>query len=51
MPRTPVPKRLFDPEQDEELPEGIDNEQFLSQLAGLRSWVSVHTNGVDFFPH
>ena len=32
--RTPVPKRLLDPQQEEEEPEGIDNEQFLSQLAG-----------------
>ena len=36
--RTPIPKRLFDPEQDDEEPEGIDNEQFLSQLAGLHRW-------------
>ena len=32
--RTFVPKRLLDPQQEEEEPEGIDNEQFLSQLAG-----------------
>ena len=32
--RTPVPKRLLDPQLEEEEPEGIDNEQFLSQLAG-----------------
>ena len=35
IPRSPVPKRLLDPQQEEEEPEGVDNEQFLSQLAGL----------------
>ena len=35
IPRTPVPKRLMDPQLEEEEPEGIDNEQFLSQLAGM----------------
>ena len=34
LPRSPVPKRLVDPEEEEEEPEGIDTEQFLQQLAG-----------------
>ncbi len=42
--RTPVSKPLFDPEQDEEETEGIDNEQFLTQLAGMRNWICIYTH-------
>ena len=42
IPRSPVPKRLVDPQQEEEEPEGIDNEQFLLQLAGLLIHIRTH---------
>ena len=33
--RCPFPLRLVDPNEEEEEPEGIDNNQFLQQLSGM----------------
>lgn len=41
--RCPVPLRLIDPEEGEEEPEGIDNEQFLLQLSGIHMSPIGHT--------
>lgn len=41
--RAHVPKRLFDSQQEDEEPEGIDNDQFLSQLAGTHVYYYAAT--------